>query len=190
MSSSPDEALEMTEGEFMWLVGILEGEGTFTPIRQRNKAGDQIYSRPRIQLQSNDKDVVERAARLLKANVVGPYLNKRSERPSFNDNPKPCWVVTVTRRDTEELLRRMLPEMSARRQEQIEQALKENTRLPIEEENPDAETYYYRKVREYLVESRGEMYAFLFALSNEQSENQALNHLVDKYRSEFPEMET
>lgn len=121
----------MNDLEFMWLVGLLEGEGTFTPVRNKWTRRDGtlvLRSTPRIQLQSNDKDVVERVAGLISGNVLGPYKNTRSSKPSFNDSPSECWVVTVARQDTEELLKRMLPHMSIRRQQQIQQALSESAR--------------------------------------------------------------
>jgi hypothetical protein len=123
-------AMGMDDLEFMWLVGLLEGEGTFAPVRsKRARKNGSIYRTcyPRIQIQTNDQDIANRVANLLKANVLGPYSNNRSSRPSYGEG-KDCWVVSVARAETEDLLRRMSPHMSSRRQEQIAYALIESTR--------------------------------------------------------------
>lgn len=60
----------MSETDIAWLAGLLEGEGSFDLHRDRY---------PRIRLGMTDRDVVERAARLMGSRVrtnyrEGPYL--------------------------------------------------------------------------------------------------------------------
>ena len=54
-----------------WLAGIWEGEGSFNLGKIKGK-----YIYPKMTLGMTDKDIVQRIARIVGANVNGPYLPK------------------------------------------------------------------------------------------------------------------
>lgn len=95
----------------MWLVGILEGEGTFVCDSLKRA----FRPRPRIALQMTDRDVVERVANLLESKLWGPYI-KPSPR-------KPVWACAVTGLKAAEWMRILKPYFSSRRQNRIEEIL-------------------------------------------------------------------
>lgn len=124
----------ITDLELAWMAGLLEGEGTFTPVRCKNRKKTHFYSSPRVQLQSQDRDVVARVAKLLEANVLGPYSQKRSNKPGgySTDNHKDCWVVSIAGKKAGLILDKLLPFMGERRTGQIKFALKEWGRHEID----------------------------------------------------------
>ncbi len=62
--------------DISWLAGLIEGEGSFLTCN----------TSPCISLQMTDKDIIERAARLLGVTVRGPYV--------YGSN-KPTWTCRV-----------------------------------------------------------------------------------------------
>lgn len=101
----------MTDKDFFWLVGILEGEGCFLRAR--------VYpSDVRIYLGSTDRDVVERCCTLLGSSKVWKDKKpakdhyKQSYRCAVSGVRGAAWMVAL------------LPHMSERRQEQIVRALR------------------------------------------------------------------
>lgn len=48
-----------------WLAGLLEGEGCFGMTKQVSRNGDRVYMQPRIVLGMTDRDIVDRAHRML-----------------------------------------------------------------------------------------------------------------------------
>lgn len=93
-----------------WLIGLLEGEGSFMkgPPSEPNK--------PRIQVQMTDLDVLERAAPLLYSKVLGPFKRK-------NENAKLQYAVKIRGKKAADLMKEMRPHMGIRRQQQIDAAL-------------------------------------------------------------------
>jgi hypothetical protein len=100
----------MTTEDFHWLVGLLEGEGSFM-------AGiPSVPNAPLISVHMTDEDVVERVRRLMDAKKL--YATKK-QKPHH----KQGYRVTVSGRKAVRLMQLMLPYMSARRQGQIARAL-------------------------------------------------------------------
>lgn len=101
----------MTEREFYWLAGLLEGEGSF------GAAPPSEPNRPRIALAMTDEDVVGKVAVLFGQS----YAHCRKD--SRNPNWKPYYRVQVRGKKAVELMTSLYPLMSSRRQRQIDSAL-------------------------------------------------------------------
>ena len=104
----------MKQRDLGWVVGILEGEGSFclnTPMKKYPH-----YRYARIHVGMTDRDVVARLAKLLGGNVLGPYL-KGNNRPMYE------WQASGTR--AVPLMRLVLPMMGRRRRAKIREILRE-----------------------------------------------------------------
>ena len=91
--------------DFHWLAGLLEGDGSFYY---------QDKGSPAIKLSMTDRDVVEKAARIMGASVLGPYIDKREE------NRKPMWVANLSGQKALDMMSFLLPHMGKRRSARIE----------------------------------------------------------------------
>ena len=91
----------MTERDFYWLVGLLEGEGWFGVSRGRY---------PAVQVSMTDRDVVARAAALL-----GTKVRVQPTRPGT----KQAWTAQVYGYRAAELMRAFQPHMGERRGHRI-----------------------------------------------------------------------
>jgi hypothetical protein len=101
----------MEPTDLAWLAGLLEGEGSFMrPIPSAPRL-------PIVQLQMTDRDVVERAARLM---GLSTWRNKSLKR---EDHGKDCWATRVNGTRARELMIQLRPLMGERRQAQIDAAL-------------------------------------------------------------------
>ena len=96
--------------DFMWMIGLLEGEGCFGIATSRG------YSHVRIHVGMTDKDVVDR----LKNISGGWVLYCRSKEPKHKDQ----WRWEITCKQARELMETMLPFMGERRKERITEVLK------------------------------------------------------------------
>lgn len=106
----------MTDKDFGWLCGLLEGEGCFSHLLSCG------VTTVRVGVKSTDKDVVERFARLADAPGVHP------SRSVFTDSRgvvsrKQAWSACVTGYLAVELMKLVLPEMGQRRSARIKQLL-------------------------------------------------------------------
>lgn len=107
----------------------MEGEGTFTPLRQTRKLKKKpgwryVYCMPRVQFQTQDKDVAQKVANLVQSNLLGPYSNKRTKKATFSqDKYKPCWVVSFAGAKAADYMILMRPFMGDRRKAQFDHAL-------------------------------------------------------------------
>jgi hypothetical protein len=103
----------MTDIDAAWLAGLLEGEGYFQITKPRHHHPTQIV----IRLSMTDKDVVEKAAKLLN-NVPINEKAKTTER-------KTIYAISLTKRDeVEKVLLQILPYMGSRRTQRINECLK------------------------------------------------------------------
>ena len=103
----------MTDIDAAWLAGLLEGEGYFQITKPRHHHPTQIV----IRLSMTDKDVVEKAAKLLN-NVPINEKAKTTER-------KTIYAISLTKRDeVEKVLLQILPYMGNRRTQRINECLK------------------------------------------------------------------
>ena len=98
------------------MIGLLEGEGCFTPNRLKNK------TYVRIQVESTDRDVIERLVPF-GGRVCGPIQRGRNVKHNAT------WKWAIYGPECRDLLERILPYMSVRRQGQISAALEESLAL-------------------------------------------------------------
>lgn len=101
----------MKEENLHWLVGLLEGEGSFM------RGSPSSPNSPRIAVQMTDEDVVARAAALL---GVGYTKNGADPR---NPNWKLTFSAKVRGARAVDLMLQLQPYMGARRYAQIDAAL-------------------------------------------------------------------
>ena len=101
----------MSEIEYAWLAGLLEGEGYFQITKPRPNHPTQVL----IRLSMTDKDVVEKAANLLKVSI-----NSKAE----TSEKKTIYSFTLSRRDdVEKTLIQILPHMGSRRSKKINECI-------------------------------------------------------------------
>src|SRR6202012_5290481 len=95
--------------DFFWLVGLLEGEGSFM------HGPPSTPNQPRLVLHMTDLDIVERAARLMGTRCV----------PRKHSNPrwKPTFATMLRGRRAARLMQEMYPHLGSRRRAQIDRAL-------------------------------------------------------------------
>lgn len=96
-----------------WLAGLLEGEASFDVRGPGNRL--------RIRLAMTDRDVVERAARLL-----DPHPDSPTPRLSLvmEEGAKALWVTSVGGDRAAEVAKAILPFMGARRSARIAETLR------------------------------------------------------------------
>ena len=102
----------MSDHEFYWLAGLLEGEGSFLP------GPPSAPNSVRITLTMTDADVVARVAALW-----GVSYHEVRRELCHAMGWKPNFYTHLRGRPAVEMMRRLLPLMGARRQGQIERAL-------------------------------------------------------------------
>jgi hypothetical protein len=95
----------LSEFDLAWLVGILEGEGNFSPNKKPQP--------PRVTVRMTDKDVIEKVAKL--------FGNKKIyEDRKYKDHHKQAYQTYMAKPiELRVFLPIILPYMSERRQEQI-----------------------------------------------------------------------
>jgi hypothetical protein len=108
----------MSEVELAWLAGLLEGEGSFIVARPATPSGRSERVRITISLQMTDRDVVERAHR-----IVGQGSLHQAKRQKEHHKDTHIWrlssMVLVM-----SLISLLRPNMGLRRQEQIDACLR------------------------------------------------------------------
>jgi hypothetical protein len=102
----------MTDQDFYWLAGLLEGEGSFSP------GPPSAPNSVRITLSMTDRDVVARVAALWSVS----YHEVREKR-SIERGWKPAYHVSLRGKRAVEFMHELLPVMGERRQLQIRRAL-------------------------------------------------------------------
>lgn len=107
----------ISEADFFWLVGLLEGEGCF----HLHKTHGGRYNRAGIFLQMCDRDVVERARDLIKPEANVTTFIQRNEKHAT------AYRLSVTCRKTTEILEALYPYMGTRRQAKIREILATQT---------------------------------------------------------------
>lgn len=99
----------MKDSDFHWLCGLLEGEGSF----MKGPPSQPHY--PIIQLSLTDLDVIQRVS--LFFGVKYQTINKRQS------HWKQCYTIRTYGKKAVELMTKMRPFMSKRRQAQIDKAV-------------------------------------------------------------------
>jgi AraC-like DNA-binding protein len=105
----------MNNEDFYWLIGLLEGEGSFGSGPP--SAPSQCY----ISVQMTDKDIIKKVARLFNRS----YWFCKSKNPKHKDS----WITRLRAGDAAKLMENIKKHMSHRRQEQIERALQSRSKL-------------------------------------------------------------
>lgn len=108
----------MTEFELGWIVGLLEGEGTFIVSEDKRRPG--TYS-VKYQVEMTDKDSIDKLQSLYPGKVFeSNYPSKYRRVP----NAKPSWRWSLASKDkTKELGELIYPYMSERRKSQLDKCL-------------------------------------------------------------------
>ena len=100
----------LSENDLYWIAGLLEGEGSFLKSPPSNPNGISI------QLEMTDKDIVEKASLILEVPFFMPKRRK---------NYKQSYRLRVGNARAADWMKRLKPLMGQRRQQQIEDALKD-----------------------------------------------------------------
>ena len=100
----------MKNKDFYWLVGLLEGEGSF---------GFYQYT-PRISLNMKDEDVVQRAASLM-GGLAGKCIPPQKPSHSIMWHTGVCGIKAI------KIMEDVLPEMGIRRRAKIIEVLKKSS---------------------------------------------------------------
>lgn len=101
----------MTEIEFSWLAGILEGEGSFI------KGPKSMPNQPAISIQMTDEDIIQRVAKMFGTSYC------RSDR-GLDKGWKPAYRTMLRGEPAVLLMQILYPLMGKRRQNQISDAIK------------------------------------------------------------------
>jgi poly(3-hydroxybutyrate) depolymerase len=107
----------MSQFEFGWLVGILEGEGCFF-VTTRSKGGSGPYAYAQVTVCMTDRDIIERLRRVT---GIGT-LEKIRERKNPEHKPISQWIV-CRHQEAIELMVAVYPHMGTRRQAKIREVL-------------------------------------------------------------------
>lgn len=108
-----------------WLVGILEGEGTFT-VNKTTKGG-KVYVYPQVAVNSTDEEVPRKLLEITGLGTVcGPFYYK--DKPNW----KPRWLWTIRGKAATEVMDMAYPHLSSRRQQQIRKSLGQKTYRVLE----------------------------------------------------------
>ncbi len=107
---------KLTEPEFYWLVGLLEGEGSFA------LAGGQNCNCQGVRLDMTDEDTVYRARALLER-LGDCSIKVLSRDNSAKSNWKDSYYIQIYGESARQIMRDIVPHMSYRRRQQIWQAL-------------------------------------------------------------------
>lgn len=99
--------------DIAWLAGLWEGEGTFGFYNTSQWGAIQL------KLAMTDKDVVERAAYLMRGKCAGPYISKTNPRW------KPVWHVVFYGHKAAGWMMTLYSLLGERRKKQIEHALEQ-----------------------------------------------------------------
>ena len=108
---------QITEFDFGWLCGIIEGEGCFYKKETKSALlnGQYCYPLCGFCLMSTDHDVMFKISNLLKINLLGPYYS--------NKDRKSVWSVQTTGQQALLIMQHFKSHMSQRRQVQIDEAI-------------------------------------------------------------------
>jgi hypothetical protein len=96
----------MDHDDFIWVTGLLEGEGSFH-WHKKSKG-------PSISTRMKDRDVVERVSKILEAKMYGPYTT--ASKPQYSA----VYAVTLYGVRAVEWMEKLKPFMGERRKGQIE----------------------------------------------------------------------
>lgn len=108
----------MNDFDLGWLVGFVEGEGTF--ILSQDPRRPATYT-PKIQVESTDKDAITKLQSIFPGRIwESNYPSKRKHFPKAKDSWR--WGIS-SKRECKVFGNLILPHMSTRRQTQIKKML-------------------------------------------------------------------
>lgn len=113
------EVRDLSDFELAWLVGLLEGEGTFSISTSRPKPNGGYYRYPRVRVTMTDQDVVEHVAKLFGGTKVH-FTHPPSAQAAGH---APQWATELQGKKAVILMERVLPYMGNRRQARIRELL-------------------------------------------------------------------
>jgi hypothetical protein len=103
---------KMSKHELWWVAGFLEGEGCFS--RRESHPG---YSYPNIDVQTSDRDVLDRLVEITgTGRVSGPFATRAAHH-------RPMYGWKKVGKEARELMVLLAPLMGERRREKIEEIL-------------------------------------------------------------------
>lgn len=116
----PAPLREMSEFEFGYVIGILEGEGCFSIHKQYGRPPERkVYVYPKIEVQGSDRDTLEKMVEFTGiGKVTGPYKTRAKHH-------SPMFAWRMSSRESLNLMNKVLPFMSERRQERIREVIEE-----------------------------------------------------------------
>jgi hypothetical protein len=117
--------------DLYWLAGLLEGEGTFG---FRTGSGKDQFQ-PRLRLAMTDKDVIERAARIMN---TSHYSYKNSAR----ENEQLLHCCTLTCSKAANLMKLILPHMGERRSTKIKEILVKYENRPNKRKTEEGDSQF------------------------------------------------
>jgi len=100
------KTITVSKSDLMWLAGLIEGDGCFY----------QSKGRAKIQIEMIDKDVIERASKIMS----GKIYNSKNDT---NQNWKKTYTTWVSNNKALTFMQTLKPYMSKRRQKKIEEIL-------------------------------------------------------------------
>lgn len=113
------ERPELTEAEWAWIAGILEGEGSFGLVNGRI---------PRVQVGMTDFDVIERIVALLGVGTLSVFVPKEGATAK-----KPALRLDIRKaRDVVWVMEQVLPWMGKRRSAKIRSVLRQWEESPTQ----------------------------------------------------------
>lgn len=107
----------ITYFELGWLVGLLEGEGSFRFYSPREKGGTQG-----IHINMTDFDTMETAAKLMQK-ITGKTVIIKDYRKPKNVNHQQSYVIELSGDSARKLMRAIVSHMHFRRRKRIWQCL-------------------------------------------------------------------
>lgn len=114
----------LSEPEFWWLIGLLEGEGSFDLAGQNNCQ--------RVRIDMTDEDTIYKAAYLL--GKLGDCIAHVASRDnSHKANYKDSFYVQISGESGRQIMRRIVKHMSYRRRQQIWLALNKYPQKKLKE---------------------------------------------------------
>ena len=109
----------MKQFELGYVVGLLEGEGCFS-LRQSGPANKYRRKYASVEVQSADRDVLERLLEYLGVGTIGgPYKTREKHHA-----PMYSWRVSTDVAIA--VMKLVLPHMSARRRDRIEEVIRDS----------------------------------------------------------------
>lgn len=106
---------DASEVEVAWLAGLLEGEGSFLTLTDRQ--GGREYRYPKVTVNMTDRDVIERVASLFGTSVYDLPIYQKGRKPSFR--------AQIAGAKAAEWMRLLRPWMGQRRRDSIDAVLAE-----------------------------------------------------------------